>query len=88
MLHILEPGVISLRKRGILVKESCEFASLEVERTNGADGEVSVQWRTIDGSAQSPEDFQGGEGTLVFKHGEVSTLHLRTGGAFKCNSYR
>ena len=72
-----EPGVISFRKRGILVKESCEFASLEVERLNGADGEVSVQWKTIDGSAKSPEDYQGSEGTLVFKHGEVKLNFIK-----------
>jgi len=45
---------------------------IEVERANGADGEVSVNWKTIDGSAKSPKDYQGGEGTLTFKHGEVS----------------
>ena len=48
------------------------MANLEVERTNGADGEVSVKWRTIDGTAKSTEDYTGGEGTLVFKHGEVN----------------
>jgi solute carrier family 8 (sodium/calcium exchanger) len=58
------------------VKESCNFASIDIERTNGADGEVSVKWKTIDGSAKSPKDFQGGEGTLVFKHGEVRVVLL------------
>ncbi|CAG7732673.1 unnamed protein product [Allacma fusca] len=66
-----EPGTLSFRKRGLLVKESCGVANLEVERANGADGEIAVKWRTIDGSAKSPADFQGGEGTLVFKHGEI-----------------
>ncbi|XP_021948332.1 sodium/calcium exchanger 1 isoform X3 [Folsomia candida] len=71
------PGVISFKKRGILVKESCNIANLEVERTNGADGEISVDWKTIDGSAKSPSDFQGGEGTLTFKHGElVRTIEI------------
>ena len=67
-----EPGTLSFRKRGLLVKESCGFASIEVERTDGADGEISVHWRTIDGSAKSPSDYQGGEGILTFKHGEVN----------------
>jgi hypothetical protein len=60
-----------------LVKESCKVATLEVERVNGADGEISVEWKTIDGSAKSPSDFQGGEGILNFKHGEiVRTLEI------------
>lgn len=54
------------------MKESCQFACIDVERIGGADGDISVQWKTIDGSAKSPKDYQGGEGTLVFKHGEVS----------------
>ncbi|ODM88768.1 Sodium/calcium exchanger 1 [Orchesella cincta] len=66
-----EPGVLSFRKRGLLVKESCQFACIDVERTNGADGDISVNYRTIDGSAKSPNDYQGSEGTLVFKHGET-----------------
>ncbi len=45
-----------------------------MERIGGADGDISVQWKTSDGSAKSPKDYQGGEGTLVFKHGEVSAL--------------
>ena len=56
------------------MKESSGNASLEVERINGADGEVAVKWKTIDGSAKSPEDYDGGEGILTFKHGEVG-LH-------------
>lgn len=53
------------------MKESCKVVTLEVERTNGADGEISVDWKTIDGSAKSPSDYEGGEGTLAFKHGEL-----------------
>jgi len=61
-----------------LVKESCDYVSLEVERTNGADGDVSVQWKTIDDSAKSPADYIGGEGTLLFKHGEtLRTIEIK-----------
>ncbi|CAG7711701.1 unnamed protein product [Allacma fusca] len=71
ILNNEDPGTLSFRKRGLLVKESCGVAILEVERVNGANGEVSVKWRSIDGSAKSPDDYRGGEGTLVFKHGET-----------------
>lgn len=41
------------------MKESSGTATLEVERINGADGEITVQWKTTDGSAKSPEDYEG-----------------------------
>lgn len=78
MFLSLDPGIIQFKKRGILVKESCNFANIEVERIDGADGEVTVDWKTEDGSAKSPEDYQGGEGTLIFKHGEVRNTYTNS----------
>jgi len=66
-----EPGTISFQRRGVLVKESVGAASIPVVRRNGADGEVSVKWRTIDKSAINGKDFRGGEGIITFKHTEV-----------------
>ena len=40
-------------------------------RQNGADGEIGVQWRTIDKTAVHGKDYHGGAGTLDFKHGET-----------------
>lgn len=67
-----EPGVISFTRRGLLVKESVGMAVIQVVRKNGADGEVSVKWRTIDKSAINGKDYTGGEGVLTFKHTEVA----------------
>ncbi|KAK6626785.1 hypothetical protein RUM44_009262 [Polyplax serrata] len=66
-----KPGIISFEKRGVLVKESAGVAILNVRRKFGADGEVSVKWRTINDSAIAGRDFVGGEGKLVFKHREI-----------------
>lgn len=66
-----EPGVVMFQKRGFLVKESIGSAVIPVVRKNGADGEISVKWRTIDKSALSGRDFEGGEGVLTFKHTEI-----------------
>ena len=72
-----DPGVIGFEERGILVKESVEMAQLHVCRRNGADGEVSVGWRTIDKTAKNGQDYVGGEGVLVFKHSEMKrTLEI------------
>ena len=40
-------------------------------RQNGADGDVSIKWRTIDKTAISGKDYTGGEGEIEFKHGET-----------------
>ncbi|XP_071449593.1 sodium/calcium exchanger 1-like isoform X2 [Hetaerina americana] len=69
-----EPGVISFPKRGLLVKETVGTAQITVLRKDGADGEVSVSWRTLDKSAVSGKDYKGGSGVLVFKHTEVSRI--------------
>jgi len=66
-----EPGLLAFHKRGILVKESIGKARIPIIRTGGADGEVSVMWRTKDKSAISGRDYIGGEGILNFKHTEV-----------------
>lgn len=69
-----EPGVISFPKRGLLVKETVGVAQITVLRKDGADGEVSVRWRTLDKSAVSGKDYKGGSGVLVFKHTEVTRI--------------
>jgi solute carrier family 8 (sodium/calcium exchanger) len=66
-----EPGTILFEKRGYLVKESCGDAEVSVVRQNGADGEISVKWRSIDKTAINVKDYNGGEGVIMFKHGEV-----------------
>merc|ERR1719157_338115 len=69
-----EPGTITFEKRGYLVKESCGEAEIAVLRQNGADGEISIKWRTIDKSAVSGKDYTGGEDLVEFKHGETHQL--------------
>ena len=71
-LILLEPGNLQFEKRGYLVKESCGNAEIGVLRQNGADGIISVKWRTIDKSAINGKDYVGGEGEVKFGHGEVS----------------
>ena len=40
-------------------------------RENGADGDISVKWRTLDKTAIAGKDYTGGEGVVVFNHGET-----------------
>lgn len=72
-----EPGTLQFEKRGYLVKESCGDAEIGVVRQNGADGEISVKWRTIDKAAINGKDYHGGEGEIQFRHGETQqTLRI------------
>jgi len=66
-----DPGTFQFEKRGHLVEESVGNAILSVVRQNGADGDIEVKWKTIDKTAISGKDYQGGEGVLFFKHGET-----------------
>ena len=53
------------------MKESCGDADISIVRQNGADGNISVKWKTIDRTAINKKDYQGGEGVIEFNHGEV-----------------
>lgn len=44
---------------------------------NGADGKVEIKWKTEDMSAHAGKDYEGGEGTITFEHGETTkTLEI------------
>ena len=40
-------------------------------RQNGADGDVTIRYKTIDKTAIGGKDYEGGEGEIEFKHGET-----------------
>lgn len=61
----------------MLVKESAGNAELTIMRYGGSDGEVSVQWRTIDETAISGRDYIGGSGEITFGHLETRQVRLR-----------
>nr|XP_022315643.1 sodium/calcium exchanger 2-like isoform X4 [Crassostrea virginica] len=67
-----EPGKLEFGKPSIIAKESSRRVRIPVNRINGADGHVSVAWKTRDITAISGKDYQGGEGVLKFDHGETS----------------
>lgn len=69
-----KPGVLSFAKRGFVVKESAGVVQIPVRRNCGADGDISVKYRTIDKSAISGRDYKGGEGEITFKNREVERI--------------
>ena len=54
----LEPGVIGFEDTIALVKESVGKAEIKVARVNGADGRVSVHYRTKDINAIATRDYE------------------------------
>ena len=74
---VADPGTFQFSKPSLIVKESAGKALIPIERSNGCDGTVKLKWKTEDMTATSGKDFEGGEGELVFEHGETSkTLEI------------
>ena len=67
-----EPGVLAFTKPSFVIKESGLRALIPVGRTGGADGHVSVKWKTKDITAVNAKDYEGGEGELLFDNQETS----------------
>lgn len=76
VVHVsrVDPGTFEFEKPSILFKESEGKAQIPIIRMNGADGKVTLTWRTEDLTAINGRDFIGGEGTITFEHGETMKL--------------
>ena len=53
----LEPGEIEFTQAVYVVKESVGTFEIELERRNGVDGQVSVQFKTSDINAIGDKDY-------------------------------
>ncbi|CAF1160456.1 unnamed protein product [Rotaria sordida] len=69
-----EPGFIQFEESITIVKESVGKAEIKVARVNGADGRVTVHYRTKDIDARARKDYQPADSELVFEHGEISKI--------------
>lgn len=67
-----EPGEIEFLEPVSVIKESQGVFEVKLERKNGADGIVSVDYKTTDINAISYKDYIPKSGTVEFKHGEQS----------------
>lgn len=65
------PGVLSIQSTAT-VNERAGTVSLTVTRSNGSDGEVTVQFATIDGTAQAGLDYTADSGVLTFGDGQTT----------------
>ena len=64
-------GDISLAASNVSVEEGDGSATLTVLRTRGSDGEITVDYSTLSGTATPNTDFTPVSGTLTFADGET-----------------
>ena len=69
-LVIPPQGVIRFDQRTYQVRENVGIAVITVRRTGGDEGEVTVDFTTVDASATAPADYETTSGTLTFAAGE------------------
>ena len=67
-----EPGTLQMADKEYTVAESEGVVRVEVIRTGGLRGEVTVNYTTVGGSATTPADYIGGSGVVTFADGENS----------------
>lgn len=67
-----EQGTLQFSAATYTVAENAGTASIAVERINGSNGTVTVNFATVNGTATSPAFFTATTGTLSFAEGETS----------------
>lgn len=67
-----EPGTLSLGTATQSAGEAAGAFNVEVRRSGGTDGAVSVAYDTADGSARAGADYTGASGVLSWADGEAS----------------
>jgi extracellular elastinolytic metalloproteinase len=66
------PGMLEFSASSYNAGESEGFAIIEVARTGGSVGEVTVDYATSDKTATAPEDYSESTGTLIWADGEIA----------------
>jgi len=65
-------GTLQFSSSAYSIGESGGFITINVVRTGGSDGPVSVQYATSNGTATAGSDYTANSGTLNFANGDVS----------------
>ena len=68
----VEAGTVQLDSATYSVAESAGTLTVTVDRINGSDGAVSVDYATTNGSATAGADYSASAGTLSFADGQTS----------------
>ena len=68
----LNPSELNLFPASGSIYETSSWATLTVQRQGGTDGEVSVSYHTVDGTATGGQDYVSATGVVVLADGVVS----------------
>ena len=71
-ITVVDPGSLGLNAHAYSLNEQAGSATITVNRINGTDGVVTVDYSTFDGSARAGQDYAPTSGTLTFAAGETS----------------
>ncbi len=64
------PGLIGFENDSISARENEGALTIQVCRTDGTNGQASVSYDTVDGTATADQDYQAASGTLTWNDGE------------------
>ncbi|WP_207310418.1 DUF4347 domain-containing protein [Rubripirellula amarantea] len=67
----VEPGVISMETSNVSIDEAAGTVSIDVVRNNGSDGQITVDFATVNGTAIAGQDYSERSGTITFADGEI-----------------
>ena len=70
------PGELAVSLAAMAVDEGDGTVTIEVTRSDGSDGEVSIDYATGGGTATSGSDFTAASGTLTWQFGESGTKEI------------
>lgn len=73
------PGTFVFAPEDLTTKESAGEALIEIQRVQGCSGRVSLQWKTIDGTAIDGKNYHGASGTLTWEHMDVKSKMIQIG---------
>ena len=68
-LAVTQPGVVGLSATTYTVDEGAGTVTITVQRTDGSEGTVTVDYATANGTATAPADYTAASGTLTFRPG-------------------
>jgi hypothetical protein len=77
-LHVTNVGTLSLTQCSYSVSEHQDSLTVEVRRLGGSEGNVSVDYTTVGGTATADVDYTSAAGTLTFADGEVTKYFVIT----------
>lgn len=69
---VVEPGEFSFLTDEITIDETAGTAEFTVRRSGGTTGAVTVDYRTVDGTATAGTDYTATSGTLSFADGQAT----------------